>query len=121
MDNFTAVNPVFAPGGGSGTVVLDMTKPTLGGLSFSSTVFAAARSGASTAAKKKHAKVGTKVSFNVSEASSVRFTVDRRTKGRKVHGKCKAKTHFNRTKPSCTRWKAVGAQESQAGQLPTQR
>jgi hypothetical protein len=85
---------------------VDKTKPTLDGLSFSTTVFAAAKSGASTSAKKK-TPVGTKVSFTLSEASSVRFTVQRKTKGRKVGKKCKAGTHANRKKKPCTLWKNV--------------
>jgi hypothetical protein len=89
----------------SGTTTVDKTKPTLGGLSFSSTVFRAANFGGSTA--KKKAPVGTKVSFSLSEASSVKFTVQRKTKGRKVGHKCKTKTHANRKKKSCTLWKAV--------------
>jgi hypothetical protein len=84
---------------------LDKTKPTLGGLSFSTTVFEAAKSGASTA--KKKARVGTKVLFSLSEASLVKFTVQRRTKGRKVGKKCKTATHANRKKKACTLWKSV--------------
>jgi hypothetical protein len=92
----------------------DKTKPTLGGLSFSTTTFEAAKSGASIA-KKHKAKVGTKVSFNLSEASSVKFTVQRKTKGRKVHGKCKTKTHSNRRKKSCTFYKSVKGAFTVAG------
>jgi hypothetical protein len=94
-----------APTSTSGTSGFDKTKPTLGGLSFSSTVFEAAKFGASTAKKKP--KVGTKVSFSLSEASSVKFTVQRKTKGRKVGRKCKAATQTNRKKKACTLWKAV--------------
>jgi hypothetical protein len=83
----------------------DKTKPALGALNFSSTVFRAANFGASTA--KKKAPVGTKVSFSLSEASSVKFTVQRKTKGRKVGHKCKTKTHSNRKKKACTLYKSV--------------
>jgi hypothetical protein len=87
---------------------VDKTKPTLGSFSFSASVFKAAPSGASISAKKKSSvPVGTKVSFSLSEASSVKFTVQRKTKGRKVNGKCKTRTHKNRKKKSCTLYKTV--------------
>jgi hypothetical protein len=90
----------------------DTTKPTFGGLSFSSTVFAAAKSGASVA----KAKVGTKVTFSVSEGSTVKFTVDRKTVGRKVGKKCKALTKANAKKKACTRWvKVPGSFSVRAG------
>jgi hypothetical protein len=38
------------------------------------------------------------------EASTVRFTVQRKAKGRKVGGKCKAQTRANRERKACTRW-----------------
>jgi hypothetical protein len=97
----TPVAPVLP----SGITLADKTKPTVGALSFSSAVFEAAKSGASTA--KHNVKVGTKVSFNVSEASSVKFTVQRKTKGRKVGKKCKTATHSNRKKKACMLWKPV--------------
>jgi hypothetical protein len=92
-------------GTGSGS---DKTKPTISGLSFSATTFKAAKSGSAfTSRKRKKVPTGTKVSFNLSEASAVKFTVQRKTKGRKVHGKCKTKTHANRKKKSCTLYKSV--------------
>jgi hypothetical protein len=68
----------------------------------SSSVFRAAGSGPAFVAT-----VGTRVSFSVSEASSVRFTVQRKTKGRRVAGSCKCQTQANRTKKRCTRWVTV--------------
>ena len=91
----------------SNTALVDTTKPTLGALGFASTTFKAAKSGASISAKKKAAKVGTKVSFNLSEPGTVKFTVDRKTKGRKSGKKCVAKTKANAKKKSCTRWVTV--------------
>ena len=72
----------------------DKTKPTFGSLSFSRTAFAAAKSGSAFSSQKKKRKppVGTKVSFNLSEAAAVKFTVQRKTTGRKVSGKCKTRT-----------------------------
>lgn len=88
-------------GGGNGS---DKTKPTVSGLSFSSTTFKAASSGRAFTSK---VPTGTKVSFSLSEAASVKFTVQRKASGRKVGRKCKAPTHSNRKKHKCTRWKSV--------------
>jgi hypothetical protein len=71
----------------------DITKPVLTGSTMSSSVFQAAKSGPAFTSK-----VGTKVSFTVSEASAVKFTVQRKTKGRRVAGKCRRQT--KRTAPS---------------------
>ena len=102
-------------GGGS-----DRTKPTLGGLGFSRSSFAAARSGAAFTAqkgrkRKSSAPVGTKVSFRLSEAASVRFTVQRKTTGRRSSGKCRTRTRRNRKKPKCTLYKSVRGSFTVAG------
>jgi hypothetical protein len=98
-------------GGTDGTPgsTADKTKPALGSLSFSATTFKATSSGSAFSGQKKRksAPTGTKVSFNLSEPGSVKFTVDRKTKGRKVGRKCKAKTKVNAKKKSCTRWVKV--------------
>jgi hypothetical protein len=85
----------------------DVTKPVLGRLRLSRSVFAAASSGGSTAAKRKRTPVGTKISFSVSEASSVRFTVQKKAKGRKSGKRCVKPTRRNRKKKRCTRWPSV--------------
>lgn len=86
----------------------DKTKPTFGSLSFSRTTFAAAKSGSAfSSQRKRKPPVGTKVSFNLSEAAAVRFTVQRKASGRKVSGKCKARTRRNRRNARCTLWKSV--------------
>ena len=92
------------PGGGTGGGA-DRTKPTLGGLTFSRTSFRAARSGASASARRK--PVGTKVSFSLSEASRVNFSVERAVAGRRVNGRCVKPKRSNRGKRSCTRWVTV--------------
>jgi hypothetical protein len=95
---------VSTTGGGS-----DTQKPNFGNLAFSASTFKAAGSGPAFTSrkKKKHYPTGTKVSYSLSEAASVKFTVQRKTSGRKVSGKCKAKTKKNRFKPKCTLWKSV--------------
>ncbi len=100
------------PGTGGGTQnPVDKSKPALGGLSFSWATFKAARSGAAFGAqrrrKRSKARTGTKVSFNLSEASAVKFTVQRRTSGRRVSRKCKTRTRKNRSKSRCTLWRNV--------------
>ena len=92
----------------------DTTKPLVARLSFSRTSFAAAKSGAAYTAqrgkkkrKKPSAPVGTKVSFGLTEAASVKFTVERKASGRRVSGKCKTRTRKNRKKAKCTLWKKV--------------
>jgi Glycine rich protein len=97
-----------SPGTGNG----DTTKPTFADLSFSRTTFRAARSGGSIA----RAQLGSQVSFNLSEASSVKFTVRRKTTGRRVRGKCRPATRSNRRARACTRWKAVSGSFTVAGQ-----
>jgi hypothetical protein len=76
------------------------------GLALSNTTFAAENSGPSaTNARKKTAR-GTKVSFTLNEAATVRFTITRRTGGRKVkRGKktvCVKPTKKNRKHTRCT-------------------
>ena len=47
------------------------------------------------------------MSFNLSEPSTVRFTVQRKTSGRRVARKCRTRTRKNRKKSKCTLWKNV--------------
>ena len=84
-----------------------MTVPLLGSVELSRSVFSAARSGASISAKRKRTAVGTKVSFTVSEPSSVRFTVQKKASGRKSGSRCVKPTRRNRAKKRCRRWKSV--------------
>jgi hypothetical protein len=77
------------------------------------TVFRAAKSGPSASAKKK--PVGTKVRFNLSEPGTVKFTVERKTRGRKMGKKCVAQTKANRKKRACVRWVRVKGSFTRAG------
>jgi hypothetical protein len=83
------------------------TLAALSGLAFSNKTFAAQNSGPSTTNARKKSPRGTKVSFKLNEAASVRFTVTQRVKGRKVkRGKktvCVKPTHKNRKRKRCTR------------------
>ncbi len=107
----SSCGPGSGPPGSNPGSTADKTKPALDALSFSSTTFRAARSGPSIA----RAQVGTNVSFSLSEASSVKFTVQRKTTGRRVHGRCRTSTPANRQGRSCTLWKAVRGSFSVAG------
>jgi hypothetical protein len=80
----------------------DTTKPVISVLRMSSSAFQAAGSGPAFTAT-----VGTTASFALSEAGTVRFTVQRKTKGRRVAGGCKRQTQANRARKPCTRWVAV--------------
>jgi len=108
----------------------DVTKPVLaGGLKFTRSSFAAATSGAAFTAqkgkkkkgksKKPSAPVGTKVSFNLTEAASVRFTVERKTTGRRDKGKCRTRTRKNRKKSKCTLYKKVSGSFTVPGRADT--
>ncbi len=94
----TTVNPV----GGSAPVVAKVGSQTI-----SPTTFAAAPSGPSVARV-----YGAEVSYTLDRAASVRFTVKRRAKGRRVKrgGKrvCAKPGRKNRKKKRCTRLVAVG-------------
>ena len=92
-------------GGGATTAPADTTAPRVRALTLSRRTFRAAPRGPSSGAKRK--PIGTKVTFRLSEASLVKFTVDRQTKGRKVGRRCKAMTKANRKKRACTRWTKV--------------
>ena len=87
-----------------GTTPPDTTPPALGALGLSATVFRAARSGPSTSATRP---IGTKVTYSLSEPGKVRFSVDRKTRGRKVGTRCRAQTRANRHRRACTRWVKV--------------
>jgi hypothetical protein len=91
----------------------DTTDPVLGPLALSATVFRAAKSGPSASAKKK--PVGSRVSFSLSEPGAVRFTVERKTRGRKVGKKCVAQTKANRKRKACVRWVKVKGSFTRAG------
>jgi len=74
--------------------------PLLRRLKLAPAKFRAAQSGPSVAAVPR----GATVSFWLSEASAVRFTVQRKTTGRKVGGKCVKRRRSNRDHRRCTRW-----------------
>ena len=95
----TPANPVIAPPGGT-----DSIKPTLGGLSFSSTVFKAASSGPAFSAQRP---IGTRVFVHAVRAE--RGQVHRPAQDQRPPGLAQVQDPHrkNRTKPKCTLWKNV--------------
>jgi hypothetical protein len=67
---------------------------------------AAARGASATPAqrRRRRAPIGTRVTFRLSEAASVRFTVERARPGKRVGGRCVKPTRRNRKRPRCTRY-----------------
>ena len=55
------------------------------------------------------AAVGTTISFDLSEAATVRFSFQRARKGRRVNGRCRKPTRRNRSKRRCTRYVRAGS------------
>lgn len=99
--------PAITPPGGNLT---DTTKPVLGSLSLSATVFRAAASGPSVSSP-----VGTRVSYELSEKAVVRFRVERALRGRRVGGRCVRPTRANHSKPRCTRYRTLRGAFSHRG------
>jgi hypothetical protein len=86
----------------------------------SPSVFPAAPGGPSAlAAKKRKRTYGAKVTYTLNVAASVRFTVQRRSDGRKVkHAKkttCDRPTKHNRKKQKCTRYVTLTGSFTRAG------
>jgi hypothetical protein len=98
-------NPPPAPTPTVTPAPADTTPPTITSLSLSSKAFRAAKSGPAFVAAR--AGVGAFLSFRLSEAGTVKFTIDRSAAGRAVSGKCVKPTRSNRTRRSCTRWVAA--------------
>ena len=96
--------------GGSGKGSVKNT--TLSALSVVPTAFEAAPSGPSIKSAKKKGATGTRVSYTLSQASSVRFTVQQPAKGRRVkRGKklsCVKPNRKNRKSKKCKRVESVG-------------
>jgi hypothetical protein len=98
---------IVQPGGGLGNQGPGGSGSVASALSLDNTTFAAESSGPSATDARKKAPRGTKVTFKLNAAASVRFTVTRRAKGRKVkRGKkrvCAKPTRKNRKRKRCTR------------------
>jgi hypothetical protein len=93
-----------------------VVEPKLEALSLKPTVFRAAevpKAKATDSAKK--VPIGTTVSYTVSAATTVAFTVERKTVGRKVGKRCLKKTGANADRKRCPIWKPLKPGLSKAG------
>jgi hypothetical protein len=68
--------------------------------------------------KRRH---GTTVTFSLSQAAGVRFTVSRQLPGRRSHGRCVAPTRKNHHAARCRRLRAVGGSFTRSGAAGTNR
>jgi len=63
----------------------------------------------------------TTLRYSLSEDATVRFTLQRKTRGRRVSGRCRKATRRNRGRPRCTRWVNVGSAFRQQGKAGANR
>jgi hypothetical protein len=57
---------------------------------------------------------GTTFRYSLSEPATVTFAIERRTSGRKVKGRCRAKTRSNARRPRCARFRRIGSFDARA-------
>ena len=87
----------------SSTPLVDIVDPVLSSLRLSSRRFRAARAGRAISA----APLGTRVSYRLSEAATVRVRYERRVTGRRVGSRCRAVSRRNRSRERCLRFGLV--------------
>ena len=88
-------------------IAVDPSPEFLGGIVLANARLRAAARGASaipTQRRRRRVPIGTRVTFRLSEAASVRFTVERARAGRRVRGRCVKPTRRNRQRRKCTRY-----------------
>jgi hypothetical protein len=90
----------------------DTVAPVLSQVSLTNKTFRVNPSGK--AAARRRAKKGTTFRYTLSEAATVTFTIERKSKGRRVAKKCRKRTRKNRARRPCRRYTRVGS-FSQAG------
>jgi hypothetical protein len=76
-------------------------------------VFEVDRAGAAEVPVRVTARKGTTFRYSLSEAATVTFAIDRRTRGRRVRGSCRNQTPANRRLRPCTLVRRVGAFRAQ--------
>lgn len=79
----------------------DTTAPTVSNVSVSPRAFAIRRS-------RRHRRTGTTFRYRLSEAARVTFSIEKKTAGRRVRGRCRPPTRRNRKARRCTRYKRAG-------------
>lgn len=95
-----------APGAPGAASAGDSTAPVISRFALAPSAFRA-----SSAARAK----GTKVSFTLSEAATVRFSVEQARSGRRVGGRCVTATASNRRAPGCTLYRSRAGAFSRKG------
>jgi streptogramin lyase len=106
------------PGGGPPGSVPDTKAPVFLAARLTNRIFAVdSKATAETVVARAAAKKGTAFVYTLSEASSVRFKIERRLPGRRVGGKCVKPSPRNRRKKACVRYVKIGtfAQGGAAG------
>jgi hypothetical protein len=95
----------------------DGVAPVLTRARMSPRVWAVNRRGRAEVRLTRRARRGTTFRYTLSEAARVVFRIDRKTRGRKVGGKCRRETRRNRKRSRCTRYVRAGsfAQAARAG------
>jgi hypothetical protein len=73
------------------------------------------------ARKKRKVPIGTTVTYSLSAAGTIEFSVERRLPGRKVGKRCLKPTKANRTKKKCSRFKPVKGSFAHSGQTGQNR
>jgi hypothetical protein len=99
-------------GGGGGGTGGGTSVAALRSLSITPLAFPAASTGGSAIAARQ---TGGIVSFGLTAPANVRFTVARRTVGRRVGGRCVATKRSNRTKPKCSRYRQLAGSFARNG------
>jgi hypothetical protein len=98
--------------------VLPLAAGEIQSLSLAPHKFRAAGAGEAiiSAAKKAKAPIGATVTYSLSTAATVTFSVERRLPGRKLGKRCVKQTKANRTKRKCSRFKPVKGSFTHSGQ-----
>lgn len=106
FDVYAFVSPKDPPPSGGPGPAPDTSAPAISGIKLSNKTFAVDRKISSLVAAAKPKK-GTKVSFTLSEAATVKLTFQSKSTGRAAGGKCVKETSKNRSAKKCTRLKTV--------------
>ena len=91
------------------------TLSRLSRLAISPLAFPAASSGPSARGAGRRRRTGAQVTFRLNLAASVRFTVERRTVGRRVRSRCVARSRRNQRARRCVRYVRVRGSFTRAG------
>jgi hypothetical protein len=97
----------------------DTTRPVISGLRVAPKLIAS--SFGAMPSQKAKLRRRTTVRYRLSENARVAFTLQRKTRGRRVSGRCVKQTRRNRSRPRCVRWVKVGRSFTQQGKAGPNR